>query len=345
MQRVIQAGVDVIIFGDDYADKNSPLMSPRHFKEFILPGLKRCVNAAHAAGAFVIKHTDGNIMPILDMIVETGIDGLNPLEPPAGMDIGLIKQRYGKRIALIGNIDCGYLLSQAPVAEVRKVTRETMQIAMPGGGYCLSSSNSIHSSVKPENFMAMIETWRECRDYSCFPLTRNDSAAEPSSVQGVDGEKTPGSRAGIRRVGSPVPNQSEGERGHMVGFPDPASAAESPRALSLKQQAPASRNGRMTLILDGTLKLLIALALLGELGIVFCNVLSRWFTGSSFVWTLEAAELALATIAFCGRGLRLPAGGARLHLHPSRRPAARKCDEPVTRWSSSWSSRSRSRLG
>jgi uroporphyrinogen decarboxylase len=164
-QRVIQAGVDVVIFGDDYADKNSPLMSPRHFKEFILPGLKRCVDAAHQAGAYVIKHTDGNIMPILDMIIETGIDGLNPIEPAAGMNIGLIKQRYGKRIALIGNIDCGELLCRAPVEEVRRVTRETMRMAMPGGGYCLSSSNSIHSSVRPENFMAMIEAWREYRDY------------------------------------------------------------------------------------------------------------------------------------------------------------------------------------
>jgi uroporphyrinogen decarboxylase len=165
MQRVVQAGVDAIIFGDDYADKNSPLMSPRHFKEFILPGLKRCVDAAHAAGAYVIKHTDGNIMSILDMIVDTGIDGLNPIEPAAGMDIGLLKQRYGRRIALIGNIDCGHLLCQAPAEEVRRVTRETMRVAAPGGGYCLSSSNSIHSSVKPENFMAMIETWRECREY------------------------------------------------------------------------------------------------------------------------------------------------------------------------------------
>jgi uroporphyrinogen decarboxylase len=165
MQRVIQAGVDVIIFGDDYADKNATLMSPRHFKEFILPGLKRCVEAAHAAGAYVIKHTDGNIMPIIDMIIDTGIDGLNPIEPAAGMDIGLLKQRYGHRVALIGNIDCGYLLSQAPAEEVRRVTRETIRAAAPGGGYCLSSSNSIHSSVKPENFMAMIETWRECRDY------------------------------------------------------------------------------------------------------------------------------------------------------------------------------------
>lgn len=165
MQRMIAAGVDVVVFGDDYADKNSTLMSPRHFSQFVLPGLKRCVDAAHEAGAYVVKHTDGNIMPIIDMIVDTGIDGLNPLEPQAGMDIGLIKERYGSRIALIGNIDCGYLLCQAPVEEVREVTRRTIEIAAPGGGYCLSSSNSIHSSVRPENLMAMVETLREYGQY------------------------------------------------------------------------------------------------------------------------------------------------------------------------------------
>jgi uroporphyrinogen decarboxylase len=156
----------VVVFGDDYADKNATLMSPKHFKEFILPGLKRCVDAAHEAGAYVIKHTDGNIMGILDMIIETGIDGLNPLEPVAGMDIGLLKEKYGNRVCLVGNIDCGYLLSQAPVEEVRRVTRETILKAKPGGGFMLSSSNSIHSSVRPENFMAMIETWRQYRDYN-----------------------------------------------------------------------------------------------------------------------------------------------------------------------------------
>jgi uroporphyrinogen decarboxylase len=165
MQRMVAAGMDVVVFGDDYADKNSTLMSPRHFREFILPGLKRCVDAAHEAGAYVVKHTDGNIMAIIEMIVATGIDALNPLEPQAGMDIALIKEKYGDRIAIIGNIDCGYLLSQAPVEEVRQVTRRTIEIAAPGGGYCLSSSNSIHSSVKPENFMAMVQTLRECGEY------------------------------------------------------------------------------------------------------------------------------------------------------------------------------------
>lgn len=165
MVRAVKAGADVIVFGDDYADKNSTLMSPKHFREFILPGLKRCVDAAHEAGAYVVKHTDGNIMGVIDMIVETGIDALNPIEPQAGMDIGLVKHKYGDRIAIIGNIDCGYLLSQAPVEEVRRVTRETIQTAAPGGGYCLSSSNSIHSSVRPENFMAMVQTLRQCGQY------------------------------------------------------------------------------------------------------------------------------------------------------------------------------------
>jgi uroporphyrinogen decarboxylase len=108
-------------------------------------------------------------MPILDMIIESGVDALNPLEPVAGMDIGYIKEHYGDRIAIVGNIDCGHLLCEAPSEEVRQVTRETINIAAPGGGYCLASSNSIHSSVKPENFLAMVETLRECGEYPIGP--------------------------------------------------------------------------------------------------------------------------------------------------------------------------------
>jgi len=160
-ERMIQAGVEVLVLGDDYADKNSTLMSPKHFREFIFPGLKRAVQRAHEAGAYVVKHTDGNIMPIIEMIIEAGVDAINPLEPAAGMDIGYIKQQYGDRVAIVGNIDCGYLLCQATPDEVRRVTRQTIELAAPGGGFCLASSNSIHSSVKPENYLAMVETLRE----------------------------------------------------------------------------------------------------------------------------------------------------------------------------------------
>ena len=155
----------MLVLADDYADKNGPLMSPRHFREFILPGLQRAVDNGHRAWAYVVKHSDGNILPLMDMIVGTGIDAINPIEPAAGMDIGVVKQRYGDRIALVGNIDCGELLSHGSVEQVQRVTRETIRTAAPGGGFCISSSNSIHSSVKPENYLAMVETARACGAY------------------------------------------------------------------------------------------------------------------------------------------------------------------------------------
>jgi uroporphyrinogen decarboxylase len=163
--RAVKAGADFVMFGDDYAYKTGPLMSPAHFREFIFPVLKRSTKAIHDAGGFVVKHTDGNIWPILDMIVESGVDAINPLEPVAGMDIGEVKAKYGRQVAVIGNIDCGDLLSRHSVEEVRRAVKECIRKASPGGGHILSSSNTIHSSVKPENFLAMIETARECGRY------------------------------------------------------------------------------------------------------------------------------------------------------------------------------------
>ncbi|RIK83731.1 MAG: hypothetical protein DCC67_05650 [Planctomycetota bacterium] len=164
-ERMVHAGADVVVLADDYADKNGPLMSPRHFREFILPALQRAVDNAHRAGAYVVKHSDGNIMPLLDMIVSTGVDAINPLEPAAGMNIAAVKEKYGDRVAIIGNIDCGDLLCNAPADEVARVTRETIRVAAPEGAFCLASSNSIHSSVRPENYLAMVETNRRWGGY------------------------------------------------------------------------------------------------------------------------------------------------------------------------------------
>jgi uroporphyrinogen decarboxylase len=163
----IKAGAEVVVLADDYAWRNGPFMSPEHFRQFVLPGLKRCVKSVKDNGAFCIKHTDGNLWPIMDMLVETGIDGINPLEPIADMDIGEVKAKYGDRIAVVGNIDCGYILSEATIDEVKAAVKECISKASPGGGHIISSSNSIHSSVKPENYVAMLEATRE---YGRYPI-------------------------------------------------------------------------------------------------------------------------------------------------------------------------------
>jgi len=165
LERSIRAGVEIVMFGDDYACNTGPLMSPEHFREFVLPGLKKAVQLAKDLGAYVIKHTDGNIWPLLDMIVDTGIDAINPIEPVAGMDIGEVKAKYGDRVAIVGNIDVAHLLPHGTVEEVREAVRQCLAAAAPGGGHLLSSSNSIHSSVKPENFLAMAEALRELGRY------------------------------------------------------------------------------------------------------------------------------------------------------------------------------------
>jgi uroporphyrinogen decarboxylase len=167
VRRMVRAGVEVVVFGDDYADKNGPIMSPKHFREFILPALKKVVKAAKEEGAYVVKHTDGNIMPLLDMIVEAGVHGLNPIEPAKDMDIAEIKRKYGDRLALIGNIDCGDLLCFGTPQQVREKVKWTIKAAGFNGGFILASSNSIHSSVKPENYLAMCQA---CREFGAYPL-------------------------------------------------------------------------------------------------------------------------------------------------------------------------------
>ena len=165
VRRAIELGADIIIFGDDYADKNTSFMSPKHFREFIFPALKKAIKNAHDHGAKVIKHTDGNIWSILDQIVEAEPDGLNPLEPVAGMDLGEVKAKYGDRIALVGNIDCGELLCWGTPEQVRETVKKAIADAAPGGGYMVSSSNSIHQSCKPENVIAMAEATHEFGNY------------------------------------------------------------------------------------------------------------------------------------------------------------------------------------
>lgn len=165
VRRAVRAGADVVVLGDDYAWRTGPMMSPAKFREFFLPGIRRVVQAAHEEGALCVKHCDGNIWPLMDSFVEAGFQGVHPLEPVADMDLGEVKQRYGDKLCLLGNIDCGYMLSEASIEEVVADVKRCLRDGAPGGGYVIMSSNSLHSSVKPENYRAMVSTAHELGRY------------------------------------------------------------------------------------------------------------------------------------------------------------------------------------
>jgi uroporphyrinogen decarboxylase len=158
-------GVKIVYTGDDVAGTDGPLMSPASFRSLFAPGLARVIGGFKELGLMVIKHTDGMLWPIMDSIVDSGIDCLDPIDPIAGMDLAEVKAKLGSRIALKGNVDCSHLMTLGTPAQVAEATRTALRQGAPGGGFILSSSNSIHSSVKPENYLAMLTTLRECGGY------------------------------------------------------------------------------------------------------------------------------------------------------------------------------------
>ena len=166
-KEVAKRGADFVFTGDDYASTAGPFMSPAMFREFLYPGLQRVMGGYRALGLPIIKHSDGDIRPVLVMILDSGIDCLDPIDPMAGLDIGEFKAKYGGRIALKGNVNCAHTLSFASEKQVVEETKEVIRRAGAGGGLIVSSSNSIHSSVKPGNYLAM---WNAIRMYGRYPL-------------------------------------------------------------------------------------------------------------------------------------------------------------------------------
>jgi uroporphyrinogen decarboxylase len=164
-KEVAAIGAKIVYTGDDIAYNTGPLMSPKSFRELFYPDFFRVMQGFKELGLIVIKHTDGNLWPIMDMIIDSGIDCLDPIDPQAGMDLAEVKAKYGDRVALKGNVDCAQLMTFGTPQEVVEATKVALEQGMPGGGYILSSSNSIHSAVKPENYAAMLQTLKDYGQY------------------------------------------------------------------------------------------------------------------------------------------------------------------------------------
>ena len=128
--------------------------------------MRQLVGALHDVGFKVIYHSDGNLNRVLEDLVATEIDGLNPIDVQAGMDLRELKERYGKRLVLVGGIDASDLLAHSSPDLVRAATREALAIAAPGAGYILGSTTELNNAIHPENIVAMWETAREYGRYS-----------------------------------------------------------------------------------------------------------------------------------------------------------------------------------
>ncbi len=167
LKNCIEVGADALFISGDYATTTAPMVSPEATARFLTPALKKMVDLGHEHGLPVLKHSDGQIMPLFEIMLETGIDGIHPIDPMAGLDLAEVKKLYGHRITLCGNVSCAYTLCEGSEEEVRKEVKECIRKAGPGGGYICTSSNSIHSGVKPENYVTMVKAIHQ---FGVYPL-------------------------------------------------------------------------------------------------------------------------------------------------------------------------------
>ena len=152
-------GIQVVGTTDDVATGHGVLVRPKVYSEMIFPHFKEVMQGYKSLGLIIIKHSDGDIRPYLDLWLEAGIDCLDPIDPGGGLDMGEMKEKYGNRICLKGNIDCtGHLCDGTP-----EQVEEEVRVCIEKGGHAgliVSSSNTIHRGVKPENYQAMLHAIR-----------------------------------------------------------------------------------------------------------------------------------------------------------------------------------------
>lgn len=136
---------------DDLGYKNGPFMSPAMYKELIMPAHKKLFGFARSRDLPIILHTDGFIEPLIPLLIEAGINCLQPMEVKAGMDPLRIKRQYGDKIALIGGMDARALSSNDP-ARVRAELNSKLPALMNNGGYVLQTDHSVPDDVKYETY-------------------------------------------------------------------------------------------------------------------------------------------------------------------------------------------------
>ena len=165
--------VDLLRIADDLGMQDRLLFGPAAFDRYIAPRLARLIDMAHGHGVKVMFHTCGAVVPLIDRLIDLGVDVLDPIQVRAkGMDPEAIKSRFGARIALHGSIDTQYVLPRGTPEEVAREVRRMIDVLGRGGGFILSPSHVLQTDVSTENVVALYETGYHCGATAPASLSR-----------------------------------------------------------------------------------------------------------------------------------------------------------------------------
>jgi len=162
--------VDIICVGDDLGTQDSLLMSPKTYRDILKPIHADYIDfIKDRTNAKVFFHTDGDVSPLIEDLIEIGVDILNPIQTSAGKmsDLSELKSRFGDEIVFCGAIDTQNVLPNGSPEDVRSEVKRVIGTLGRGGGYLLSAVHTIMEEVPAENVLAMVDAVRE---YGSYPL-------------------------------------------------------------------------------------------------------------------------------------------------------------------------------
>ncbi len=166
--------LDGFNLNSDYCFNTNPFFSSERFEELIAPYLKEVISEYHKMGYYSIKHTDGNIMPIVKQIADCGPDAIHSLDPQGGVDLTEVRRLVGNKIALIGNVNCGLLQTGTDEECRQDILRALHQGMETGKGYIFSTSNCVYTGMPLKRYEMMVDLWKEYGNYDQLPHDFSD---------------------------------------------------------------------------------------------------------------------------------------------------------------------------
>ncbi|MFH1539053.1 MAG: uroporphyrinogen decarboxylase family protein [bacterium] len=159
----LKAGADMMMIADDYGDQRSLMISKPMWEEFIYPGLRRQIEAAHEYGGKALLHSCGTVAPLLDRFAEAELDALHPFQSLPGNDLEEAKKNYGGRLAFFVGIDVQRMPDMPPDA-VRDEIIRLYRIGNRGGGMVFATANYMMPDTPVENIRIMFKTIRDIQE-------------------------------------------------------------------------------------------------------------------------------------------------------------------------------------
>jgi uroporphyrinogen decarboxylase len=159
--------VGAMCMGDDMGYKNGPMMSPGHFRKYVFPWQRRCVENTHKNGKPFILHSCGDLKLIMDDLIDyVGIDAKHSYED-SSYSVIEYKKNYGDEIAILGGVDMDKIC-RMPEDEFRLYVRNVLRECAPGGGYALGCGNTAANYINLKNYLTMLEIGKK---YGRYPVS------------------------------------------------------------------------------------------------------------------------------------------------------------------------------